>query len=142
MSIYYSSQFPPPGPANYAWRIGRDHLFNAAEDARWWNGAGAEGPSDAPEDLLTLMRPGNIRASLESGLIHQFRMLDDDGILYYSGYVASWETDPESGELRMLTPDEMDERAAFGPLNDYGTPNAGAVEIQYKNAETGEWETM
>ena len=52
-----------------------------------------------------------------------FRMLDDDGILYYSG--AIW------GEYE-----------GFEPLDEFGMPNAGCTEIQYKNVKTGGWETL
>lgn len=56
----------------------------------------------------------------------EFRMFDDDKVLYYTGYC--------------ILPDGLTERA-FDPLDDYGTPNAGATEIQYKN-EKGEWVTL
>ena len=55
---------------------------------------------------------------------HKFRMLDDDGNLYYEGYS-----------------DDCDGESAFDPLDDYGTPNAGCTEIQYKNG-VGKWETL
>lgn len=50
-----------------------------------------------------------------------FRLLDDDGTVYYWG--------------RCLAED-------FSPLDDYGTPNAGATTIQYRNEATGAWETL
>lgn len=57
-------------------------------------------------------------------LPHKFRMLDDDGHVYYHGKCSS-----------------CDDEHAFAPLEDFGTPNAGCTEIQYKNAK-GEWETL
>ena len=50
-----------------------------------------------------------------------FRMRDDDGHVYYEG---------------KATPD-----CEFEPLDDFGMPNDGCTEIQYKN-EKGEWETL
>ncbi len=46
-----------------------------------------------------------------SELSHRFRLVDDDGEVYYEG---------RSG-------DDSD----FGPLEDFGGPNAGATTIQY-----------
>lgn len=56
---------------------------------------------------------------------YPFRMFDDDGNLYYSGFLVG-DKDSEDG---------------FMPLDDYGTPNAGCSYIQYKN-DKGEWETL
>ena len=50
-----------------------------------------------------------------------FRMLDDDGEVYYEG---------------LATPD-----TDFEPLDDFGMPDSGCTEIQYKNKD-GEWETL
>jgi hypothetical protein len=55
----------------------------------------------------------------------RFRMFDDDGELYYEGYCYSEE------------PGSEDE---FGPLDDFGEPNAGCTEIKY--FENGKWETL
>ena len=54
-------------------------------------------------------------------LIHKFRLLDDDGTVYAYGLSA----DEES----------------FGPLDYYG-PEYGCTEIQYKNPETKQYETL
>ena len=53
-----------------------------------------------------------------------FRMHDDDGELYYEGVY--------------LGPDD---ESMFGPLDDFGTPNAGCTSIQFKNAR-GAWEKL
>lgn len=53
-----------------------------------------------------------------------FRLLDDDGELYYRGIY--------------LGPDD---ETLFAPLDDFGTPNAGCTSIQYRNA-LGAWETL
>jgi hypothetical protein len=54
----------------------------------------------------------------------KFRLLDGDGRIYAYGYS-----------------DSDDDEDAFEPLDYYG-PLYGVVEIQYKNPETGEYETL
>ena len=54
----------------------------------------------------------------------EFRMLDDDGEHYYTGFY--------------LGPDD---ESMFGPLDDFGCPNAGATSIEYRG-ESGEWKTL
>jgi hypothetical protein len=53
-----------------------------------------------------------------------FRMLDDDGDVYYHGLYTG-----------------PDDESLFGPLDDFGMPNAGCTAIQYRNA-AGEWEAI
>ena len=43
---------------------------------------------------------------------YKFRMLDDDGEVYYYGICSE---------------------ESFAPLDDFGTPNAGCARIEYKN---------
>lgn len=54
-----------------------------------------------------------------------FRMFDDDGELYYEGKCLS---------------DEPGSEDWFGPLDDFGIPNAGCTGIQY--FENGKWEWL
>lgn len=57
----------------------------------------------------------------------RFRLLDDDGEVYYGGAIAaSWL--------------EGDEDRAFGPLS-FGAADAGCTEMQYRNGH-GDWETL
>lgn len=56
-------------------------------------------------------------------LVHQFRLRDDDNNPYYEG-----------------VSDDNKTEDLFAPLDDYGMPNAGCTDIQYKN-EKGEWES-
>lgn len=65
------------------------------------------------------------QSKLSSGSGQKFKMYDDDGELYYSG--------------QYIGPDD---EFMFSPLDDYGTPNAGATEIRYLNSETGKYETL
>lgn len=108
MSIY--ANLFDDGPSTYAWVITAD-LTATPEDGppgTNMNAVGVAGPSDAPFDLLEAVKVGKGRA---------FRIYDDDGNLYYRGRFAN-----ASGEL---------DDDAFGPLSDYGAPNAGATEIHY-----------
>jgi hypothetical protein len=53
----------------------------------------------------------------------KFRMYDADGELYYSGRIIG-------------------EYIGFEPLDDYGMPNAGCIDIQLFNNKTRVWETL
>ena len=86
----------------YRWKIVKDHIGGGSE--------GTEGPANAPdEDLLD-------EPNYEE---EDFRLLDDDEIVYYTGRI--W------GDYD-----------GFEPLDEFGSPNAGAVAIQYKD-DKGEW---
>lgn len=54
-------------------------------------------------------------------MVHRFRLLDDDGIVYAYGV--------------------SDDDSSFSPL-DYYRPLWGVVHIEYKNKETGEYEVL
>jgi hypothetical protein len=101
-----------PEVATYAWVITKDHLADE-EMTRVGHPSGASeagviGPRNAPTELIT---------RLKNGEGDTFKMFDDDGILYYTG--------------RGLSLNEWDEDACYGPLGDFGTPNAGAVLIEW-----------
>jgi len=61
---------------------------------------------------------------LQKGEGHKFRMYDDDDELYYDGLFIG-DASSEDG---------------FIPLDDFGTPNAGATRIDY--LEDGRWVTL
>ena len=71
------------------------------------------------------------KARLQSGEGIKFRLLDDDGNIYYYG--------------RRLETSDADEayggETELAPLDCWGTPNAGAVTQQEKNAD-GKWESI
>jgi hypothetical protein len=70
----------------------------------------------------------NIVASKPDNMPNKFRLLDDDGIIYAYGYT--------------IEPDDDDyEEVMFEPLDDM-MGAYGCTEIQYKNPETGEYETL
>lgn len=99
----------------YAWIITKDHLEGGPGDSD----VGTAGPSRATEEQVELARTQG----------RPFKIYDDDGELYYEGRCWSADQDNGLGEEH------------FGPLQDFGTPNAGATEIKYKN-DQGEWETL
>ena len=73
--------------------------------------------SDSGEDELR-----NQSQSTEG--MHKFRLLDDDGEIYFYGYCKT-----------------CDDEDAFAPLDEYGAA-FGCTEIQYLNEDTGEYETL
>lgn len=81
------------------WKIDRDYLYTA---------------SDGHYQNTRVGRYGGRRPVAER---LRWRVLDDDGEVYYGGW--------------------SDEGEVFGPL-DFATADAGATEIQYRDA-TGEW---
>lgn len=120
-----------PEPTGYAWVITRDYICDSLDidSKKGCSGqcglphpacaVGVTGPSTATEEQTDKARQNG----------EMFRMYDDDGILYYVGKI--W-----------IDPNSKDNEVEFGPLEDFGTPNAGATEIRYKNGITGEWETL
>ena len=60
-------------------------------------------------------------AKLERGEGFRFRMLDDDDLTYYHGLSS--------------------EADSFDPLDDFGTPNAGCTDIQYRG-HSGGWTSL
>jgi hypothetical protein len=100
-----------------AWVITKDHLFEDGTDDR--DKTGTSGPHDATDAQLEQAR---------AGAGWPFKMYDDDGILYYEGRCWS-----EHG---------YGDEDLFRPLDDFGTPNAGAVTIKYRHPDSGKWEPL
>ncbi len=93
-------------PAKYGWVITEDAICDG--------------------DDKNVFGPSNIsaanRAKLAAGEGKTFKMYDDDGVFYYQGRVVADADEEES------------EETLFGPLDDFGLPNAGAVIIKYRHA--------
>lgn len=110
----------------YAWIIDRDHL---AEEEMKITGRveddekGTTGPSNAPDEwcawLIATEGVGNVTLGGVMLDTYRFTMCDDDKILYYTGRMITDERDSVSDE------------ACYGPLGDFGAPNAGCIEITY-----------
>jgi hypothetical protein len=79
--------------------------------------AGTTGPRAAPQSLLE---------QLKAGEGWRFRMKDDDGEIVYEGRYLS-------------VPDDW----GFGPLDDFGTPDAGCTSIEFFQTGTnGGWKPL
>ena len=116
----------------YGWLITHDSIAEEDETAPSnSNAKGMTGPrnigQDHAETLRSVASAGYSKYQGES--VRKFKIYDDDGELYYTGLYIG----PDDGDLG----DD-----AFGPLDDFGMPNAGATEIRYLNRETGEYETL
>jgi hypothetical protein len=115
MNLYLKAlarQIDGPPAGDYAWIIDRDHL----DEDQPMDGIGSDvfmsGPSEAPAHLM---------AKLNAGEGYVFKIYDDDEVLYYTGRLVF---DPEEDGL-------PSNEATAGPLDDFGTPNAGATEVRY-----------
>lgn len=87
----------------YAWVVTVDHIDTDA--------VGTMGPSDADPVLLDFVnRPGDHRA--------RFKMYDDDGELYYEGWLT-------------YDPKHASEGVSEAPLSDWGAAFAGCTRIAY-----------
>lgn len=116
--------------SSYAWIITHDYICDSLpiDSTRACTGqCGLKSP-DCAVGVTGPHNAGNLTEKLMPGG-RKFKIYDDDGIHYYTGVIY-------------LDPDTSEGEDEFGPLDDFGTPNAGATEIRYKNDETGEWETL
>lgn len=114
--------------SNYGWLVTHDSIADSDYEAPSnHNAKGMYGPHDIGPDhkatLLSVAKAGFKNYEGES--VRKFKISDDDGELYYTGLYIG----PDGEEM-------------FGPLEDFGTPNAGATEILYLNRETGEYEAL
>lgn len=94
-----------------AWIITKDYLSDHSKlmggfDSH--NDTGTTGPRDASAEMI---------AELKRGGGYAFVMKDDDGEIYYRG--------------RAIWDDEDSEDGPYGPLGDFGSPNAGCTSIDY-----------
>lgn len=88
-------------------------------------------PAPSNSNAVGMVGPRN--ATLTSAQIKKhpdriaFKLYDDDGTLYYEGFL-------------ILNPDDDGERI-FAPLDDFGMPNAGCTEMKILSS-SGKWETI
>lgn len=113
--------------AAYAWVITKDHIADENAKCPSNNHAvGMIGPrhSDFWRDVKDEECAAKVRNHKWK---RKFKMYDDDGELYYEGYFVDGNDEDATG---------------LEPLDDFGTPNAGAVEIHYVDQDTGKWESI
>lgn len=104
---------------NYGWVITKDELFEPSDEQYGITSKkGVMGPQNIPPTIERRLRDGEGKL---------FRMLDDDGEVYYYG--------------RLIHPDGE----GIEPLDDFGMPDSGCTEIQfryiYANGGRG-WKTL
>ena len=103
--------------ASYGWIISHDHVApNPTE-----SDAGTVGPSNIDPEIEKRLqaRIFNRDGDVLNGTMTKFKMLDADGNLYYVGYI--------DGEYDLTE-----------PLDDFGTPNAGAIYLKALEKD-GSW---
>ena len=122
--------------ACYGWIITEDYVSEGPKDYRYQNprpsDVGLTGPRNIDPEIEKLLKkkqgqslrqpdqfvdPSGVNK--EYGTMDKFKMLDDDGNLYYVGWIAGIYDLSE-------------------PLRDFGTPNAGAVLLKYLEKD-GSW---
>ena len=93
--------------STYAWIITKDDIAEGDADSS----VGVTGPRDITEQQEFLLRKGEGRT---------FYLYDDDKLLYYTGRaIHDGTSDGEYG-------------IDFGPLDDFGLPNAGCTLIKWE----------
>lgn len=97
------------------------------------NAVGVTGPSTASDADV---------ARLKAGEGKRFRLLDDDGEVYYYGRWLEQDDCTADYEDGMFGQD-----GEFSPLDCFGAPNAGCTELQYDNGKKDAkgkvvWETL
>lgn len=105
-------------PAPYGWMIDVDHCpVKDAPVGTNGNARNVTGPHGISPDILKRLHADEGR---------RFRMYNADGELVYTGRIITPASEEEG---------EMD----FAPLDDFGQPNAGAVEIHYLRPDGKTW---
>ena len=115
----------------YAWAITKDHLFDPNDKSEW-----------ASKDEAGITGPSAVELSYEEIVNHpdreHFMIYDDDGERYYSGFMVHG-LHPVTSRI---WDEEGRESDGMEPLDDFGTPNAGAAWIKYKDKKTGKYEIL
>lgn len=117
-----------------AWIITKDKIAETDEpEGTNLNAKGLTGPRIASENDVK---------RLQAGEGTRFRMLDDDGEIYYYG---RWLEEDDCTEA--YTEGFYSEDPEFSPLDNFGRPNAGCTELQYDNGKRDAkgkviWETL
>jgi len=107
--------YDPKDGAKYGWIITEDHIHG-----RQKSDVGTIGPSNCSGEIEELL-VSKLDQSSEESLwgMNKFKMLDGNGELYYVGWIA--------GEYDLTE-----------PLDDFGTPNAGAIYLKVLEPD-GSW---
>lgn len=105
--------------ALYAWIIDKDMQDPGSSDE------GVTGGHDAPARMVDRLKESPAYGT-------PFRMVDGDDEVMYLGRILA--EHPDGSLMHLVGCDET----FLAPLDDFGAPNAGATEIQYKGS-SGQW---
>jgi hypothetical protein len=108
-----------------AWIITKDKITDGGTEGTNLNARMLIGPGIAT--------PGD-KARLLTGEGRRFRLLDDDGEIYYYGRQLIESECTEEYEEGMFGGD-----SELAPLDDFGRPNAGCTQIEIYDPETKKW---
>lgn len=116
-----------------AWIITKDKIADKdAKEGTNLNAKGLTGPSTATDADV---------ARLKAGEGKRFRMLDDDGEIYYYGRQLEESECTEEYENGFWGAE-----SEFAPLDNFGRPNAGCTDIQFANGKDAKgkviWESL
>lgn len=100
----------------YGWILDVDTIYDPVTD-EGGPAVGLVGPRLIHPEIEQLLREGHG---------DRFRMLDDDGMVYYEGRIAGRDTN----------------HFMFAPLDDFGRPNAGCTTIEYQHPVSKGWEPL
>jgi hypothetical protein len=118
-----------------AWIITKDKIADDKDKLENPDGGcnayaiGLMGPGEPPISKDDMKR-------LKSGEGRQFRLLDDDDNVYYYGRILEQSSITEEYESGIFGRD-----SELAPLDNFGSPNAGCTQIEYKN-DKGKWEGL
>lgn len=112
------------------WAIDRDHLADPGESTRVGYGQREPEVQQTSANYESFRRTVEVATGLKAADVEnpvRFRVLDDDGEVYYGGAISrAWL--------------EGEEEFAFAPLT-FATADAGATDLQYHDAD-GAWTTL
>jgi hypothetical protein len=108
--------YDPKAGAKYGWIITEDYVASDLNDpVKYPSDVGLIGPRNCSGEIEERLRNRKPEYTQQT----KFKMLDGDGNLYYVGYI--------DGEYDLTE-----------PLDDFGTPNAGAIYLKYLDKD-GKW---
>tara|TARA_R110000824_G_scaffold324177_1_gene511152 strand:- start:507 stop:854 length:348 start_codon:yes stop_codon:yes gene_type:complete len=100
--------------ASYGWIITEDYVASDLDD-KYPSDVGLTGPRNISPEITKRLKNRKPEYTQQT----KFKMLDGDGNLYYVGYI--------DGEYDLTE-----------PLDDFGTPNAGAIYLKFLEKD-GSW---
>lgn len=103
------------------------HVYNVTKWCKAITDSGKDEYTDKDRETLTRFFKRVNETDADPEVIHKYRLLDDDGVIYCYGWMT--------GDADGLGEEH------FAPL-DYYEPLYGCCSIEYYNKETREWEEL